>query len=230
MNLAPAMIKSNVCSCSQKCKTVHILSSHTIILVLLLTLTTLPVTAKPTVPPPPIPSRQALELIQKARQASKKGSDVIADKLWKKAGASDRAVPASPPDWKAERNPQPFTASLSDKAITRDELFVLISMLPYQKAQKQLKAFLDRFPLDKDLRELSLALADLHNDEKTQRLQSSALIESNMNGQTGVYILRVLMLIGFIILLRLLIKMHSGRPGMKRSVSPGSAKNAGEQL
>lgn len=217
MNQAPLIITTNVCTITRNLGAWHLSSCFCIIL-LLLTLSTLPADAKSAVPTSPVPSRQALQLIEKARRAGKKGDDLIADKLWKKAGNYDRTVPTSPPDWKSERSSQFFTTSLRDRAITRDELLVLISMLPYRRAQKQLKAFLDRFPRDNELRELSLAMAELHNDARLEKLHESALSGQIAEDFTWLYVVRLLMLLGYVFLIRLILNM---RPGVLKTAANG---------
>ena len=217
MNQVPLIITTNVCTITRNLGAWHLSSCFCIIL-LLLTLSTLPADAKSAVPTSPVPSRQALQLIEKARRAGKKGDDLIADKLWKKAGNYDRTVPTSPPDWKSERSSQFFTTSLRDRAITRDELLVLISMLPYRRAQKQLKAFLDRFPRDNELRELSLAMAELHNDARLEKLHESALSGQIAEDFTWLYVVRLLMLLGYVFLIRLILNM---RPGVLKTAANG---------
>lgn len=217
MNQVPLIITTNVCTITRNLGAWHLSSCFCIIL-LLLTLSTLPADAKSAVPTSPVPSRQALQLIEKARRAGKKGDDLIADNLWKKAGNYDRTVPTSPPDWKSERSSQFFTTSLRDRAITRDELLVLISMLPYRRAQKQLKAFLDRFPRDNELRELSLAMAELHNDARLEKLHESALSGQIAEDFTWLYVVRLLMLLGYVFLIRLILNM---RPGVLKTAANG---------
>ncbi|PKL49204.1 MAG: hypothetical protein CVV42_06665, partial [Candidatus Riflebacteria bacterium HGW-Riflebacteria-2] len=117
----------------------------------------------------------------------------------------------------------------SDRAITREELLVLITMLPYQKAQKQLKAFLDRFPLDNELRELSLAMAELHNDARLEKLHESALSGQVADDFTWLYGMRLLMLIGYVFLIRFILNMRSGRLTAAVNETEAQDINAGEQ-
>ncbi|KAF1081199.1 MAG: hypothetical protein GQF41_2467 [Candidatus Rifleibacterium amylolyticum] len=229
MNQAPLIITTNVCTITRNLGAWHLSSCFCIIL-LLLALTTLPADAKSAVPTSPVPSRQALQLIEKARRAGKKGDDLIADKLWDKAGAGDRAVPASPPDWNAERNPQQFTASLKNRALTRDELMVLITMLPYQRAQKQLRRYLDRFPLDTELRELSLAMAELHNDARLEKLHESALSGQAVDDYTWLYGMRLLMLLGYIFTIRLILSFRKNRLKAVMASPDAPEEQAGEKL
>lgn len=228
MNQAPLIITTNVCTITRNLGAWHLSSCYCIIL-LLLTLSTLPADAKSAMPTSPVPSRQALQLIEKARRAGKKGDDLIADKLWKKAGNYDRTVPTSPPDWKSERSSQFFTTSLRDRAITRDELLVLISMLPYRKAQKQLKAFLDRFPLDTELRELSLAMAELHNDARLAKLHESAISGQTVDDFTWLYGMRLLMLLGYVFLIRSILSFRKYRHKAVMASPDAPEEHAGEQ-
>jgi hypothetical protein len=230
MNQMPVIFTTNARISTQNVRTGHISSCFSIILLLLLILTTLPVTARTAVSPPSIPSRQALQLIEKARRAGKAGDDLIANKLWNKAGAHDLAVPASSPDWTVERSSQPFTTSLRDRAIARDELLVLISMLPYRRAQKQLRSYLNRFPLDTELRELSLAMAELHNDARLEKLHESALSGQAIDDFTWLYGMRLLMLLGYVFLIRLILSFRKSMPKAATALQDIPEENAGEQL
>jgi len=170
-----------------------------------------------------------LEFIEKARQAARRGNHLIANKLWERAGTYNQTVPVSLPDWAAKKNPQLFTASLRDRAITRDELLLLISMLPYRKAQKQLKAFLDRFPLDTELRELSLAMAELHNDARLAKLHESAISGQTVDDFTWLYGMRMLMLLGYVFLIRSILSFRKYRHKAVMASPDAPEEHAGEQ-
>ncbi|HAE39175.1 MAG TPA: hypothetical protein DCG57_11130 [Candidatus Riflebacteria bacterium] len=169
------------------------------------------------------PARQAIELARRARREGRLGNDARATHLWNRARSIEPGIPAAPPDWSFERSSQRFAPSLRERPLTRDELLILITLLPYKRAQKQLIGFLSRFPQDIELRELSLAMAELHGDERLYQLHSSALFGQTLDSYNWVYGMRLLMLLGYVFLIRFLLSFS-----LKRRTPAGTkATNTG---
>lgn len=176
------------------------------------------------------PSRQAIELARRARHEGRLGNDARATHLWNRARSIEPGIPAAPADWSFERSQQRFAPSLRERPITREELLILVSMLPYKCAQKQLTGFLDRFSNDTELRELSLAMAELYKDARQQRLHDSALSGQTIDSFTWLYGMRLLMLLGYVFLIRLILSFKVGGPAKAGPGPEAYGKKAGEQI
>ncbi len=127
-----------------------------------------------------MPSQQAIDLADQAFSEGRAGNDARARFLWDRARKADPSVPQVPSSWFKHNKAQRFIPSLKERPLLRKELIILIAMLPYQQAQKQLQNYLDRFPGDTEIRELSLAMAalDKNHPEITRQSQSFKLPET----------------------------------------------------
>jgi len=170
------------------------------------------------------PSAQALELARRARREGISGKNARAKKLWNKAREIDPNISAPPSSW-FDRRSKRFTASLKNRQVTRDELVILITLLPYKSAQKQLASYLARFPADSELRKLSLAMANLYRDHRIQILQDSAFNDST-SSNTLLYTHEFLLLTASILILAFIFRQwrqkdtNNDQAGLKHQTQP----------